>query len=102
MSILQNILKNNEKVILFWNTKASINKLFQLLAENGMSDIWGIELAVIIIGVLTSELSSQERVSLIQSLYLSKIQILLATDVAARGVDTIDVKHVIMYDFPQK
>lgn len=45
-------------------------------------------------------MSTTERVSQIHSLYLDKIKILVSTDVAARGIDTSDVKHVVMYDFP--
>lgn len=51
---------------------------------------------------LHSEAKSQERMAIMQAFRQGKLQIVLATDVAARGLDIEDVTHVIHIEAPDK
>jgi superfamily II DNA/RNA helicase len=53
------------------------------------------------VGVLHSEARKQERATTLQAFRQGKIQVLLATDVAARGLDIDDITHVIHLDLPE-
>ena len=43
---------------------------------------------------------SRERSRAVESLTKGQIQVVVATDVAARGIDIPDITHVINYDTP--
>jgi len=54
------------------------------------------------IGLLSSDLNPKKRTSYFQAFDLGKLPILVATDLASRGIDTkVLVNHVILYDFPK-
>ena len=78
------------KVIVFGRTKHGINKLEQQLSDRGVrvSSIHGNKTH----GARQRSLDDFKR---------GYVQALLATDVAARGIDIEDVTHVINYDEPQ-
>ncbi len=77
------------KVIVFGRTKHGVEKLSKLLAERGFK-------AESIHGNKTQ--GKRERA--LSSFKKNQIQVLVATDVAARGIDVEDVSHVINYDIP--
>ncbi|HHY73486.1 MAG TPA: DEAD/DEAH box helicase [Bacillus bacterium] len=54
------------------------------------------------IGVLHSDASKKERASAIQQFRSGKLPLLLATDIAARGMDIQGLTHVIHLDMPEK
>ena len=91
LDILHDLLAQPEfsKVLIFGRTKHGVEKLSKMLAQKGFK-------AASIHGNKTQ--SNRER-----ALGLFKknhIQILVATDVAARGLDIPKVSHVINYDIP--
>jgi len=47
-----------------------------------------------------SDKSQKDRERVLERFKKGEIQVLVATDIAARGIDIIDVDHVINYDFP--
>lgn len=51
--------------------------------------------------VMHSDRSQQERVDALKGFKAGKYEVLVATDVAARGLDIADVSHVINYDVPE-
>ena len=52
------------------------------------------------LGVLHGELRKNERENALRDLHNGEVSILLATDVAARGLDIEGLTHVIHYDLP--
>ena len=79
-----------EKVIVFGRTKHGINKLEQQLYERGIS-----------VSAIHGNKTQGARQQALQAFKRGKVQALLATDIAARGIDIDDVTHVINYDEPQ-
>ncbi|MES2470829.1 MAG: DEAD/DEAH box helicase [Patescibacteria group bacterium] len=91
VDVLHKLLSNPEfnKVIIFGRTKHGVEKLSKLLVQKGFK-------AEAIHGNKTHG-SRQKALTAFKNNY-SKI--LVATDVAARGLDIPDVSHVINYDIP--
>ena len=85
------LLKKSEfsKVLVFGRTKHGVERLSQTLTRRGFK-------SESIHGNKTQS-SRQKALSMFKN---SHIQILVATDVAARGLDIADVSHVINYDLP--
>ncbi|MCD8484506.1 DEAD/DEAH box helicase [Candidatus Woesebacteria bacterium] len=79
-----------EKAIIFGRTKHGINKLERKLKERGFKVI-----------AIHGNKSQGARQRACVRLKDGHVQALLATDVAARGIDIDDVSHVINYDEPQ-
>jgi len=91
MSYLLFLLKNERKThsIIFFNTKKDCHKAkivldkFNLRAKE-----------------LNSNISQTERLKNLNEFQLHNIDFLLATDIAARGIDIEKVKYVINFEFP--
>lgn len=82
--------KNIYKAIIFTGTKISADKLADKLNDDGFSA-----------AALHGDLRQNVRNRTIEQLRRGKIQFLVATDVAARGIDISDITHVINYDLPR-
>lgn len=78
-----------DKVILFGRTKWGIEKLSKNLLDRGFK-----------VAAIHGNKSQSQRVKALEEFRDSRIQVLLATDIAARGIDVVDVTHVINYDMP--
>jgi superfamily II DNA/RNA helicase len=91
-AILQAILElsNMTSALIFTRTKHGANKLLITLRE------WGKKAAVI-----HSNRSQAQRQQALQGFKNKDYQILVATDIAARGIDVKDISHVINYDVPR-
>ena len=63
---------------------------------------WGLEQAGFQIGILHGGRSQSEREATLEQFRRGQYKVLVATDVAARGLDIPDVSHVINYDCPLK
>lgn len=79
-----------DKVLIFGKTKHGIEKLNKELTYRGFKT-----------GALHGNKRQSQRQRVLQSFKQNQIQILLATDVASRGLDIENVTHVINYDLPQ-
>ncbi len=79
-----------DKVMIFGRTKHGIEKLNKELEIRGFK-----------VGAIHGNKRQSQRQRVLQSFKQSEIQILLATDVASRGLDIDNVTHVINYDLPQ-
>ncbi len=79
-----------ERCIIFVNTKRSAEKLEDYLAANGYKA-----------ALLSGDVAQEKRQRLLADFQESKVTIMIATDVAARGLHIPDVSHVFNYDLPQ-
>ncbi|MEY3017937.1 MAG: hypothetical protein RL336_1072 [Pseudomonadota bacterium] len=80
-----------DKAFVFTNTKAKASKLEAYLRYTGLR-----------CGVIHSDFSQDERLRILNLLRDGRIDILVATDVAARGIDVDGVDLVINYDMTRK
>jgi superfamily II DNA/RNA helicase len=79
-----------EKVLVFGRTKHSVDNLSRELQHRGFR-----------VGAIHGNKSQGQRRRVLDSFKQNEIQILLATDVASRGLDIPDVTHVINYELPE-
>jgi len=79
-----------EKVLLFAETKRGVDKLSKQLTKSGIQS-----------DVIHGNKSQNYRTRAIELFKSGKTKILVATDVAARGIDIKGVTHVINYQMPQ-
>lgn len=77
--------------VIFCRTKRDTQKVAELLIEDGYSA-----------GSLHGDLSQNQRDLVMKSFRNKQIQMLVATDVAARGIDVDDITHVINYQLPDE
>ena len=89
---LHEVLKKegSDKVLIFREMKHSVDSLAKELHTLGFK-----------VGGIHGDKRSRERIRILESFKKDHITILIATDVAARGLDIPDVTHVINYDVPQ-
>ncbi len=78
------------RTIIFFNTKREAEKIDAWLAGNGFTA-----------GMLTGDVPQKKRLALLDRFKNGELPILLATDVAARGLHIPNVSHVFNYDLPQ-
>ncbi|MBI5165788.1 MAG: DEAD/DEAH box helicase [Magnetospirillum sp.] len=79
------------KAIVFTATKRDADTLAQDLNQAGHAA-----------GCLHGDMTQGERNRTLDQLRSSKIRLLVATDVAARGIDVRDISHVINFDLPRQ
>lgn len=79
-----------EKVLVFVRTKRMAEQLHRALEQRGAS-----------VAAVHSNKSQRQRQQAIEMFRHRRVQTLLATDVASRGLDIADVTHVINYDLPE-
>ena len=79
-----------ESVIVFCRTKHRADRIAHLLKRNNHA-----------VAVLHSNRTQREREDALKGFRNGKFEVLVATDIAARGLDIADVSHVINYDVPQ-
>ncbi len=92
LDTLHDLLKQKEfeKVLVFGRTKHGVQRLSDDLAKRGIKS-----------GAIHGNKRQNQRQHVLGQLARSEIQILLATDVASRGLDIPNVSHVINYDLPE-
>jgi ATP-dependent RNA helicase RhlB len=78
------------RVLIFVNTKRAGEWLARRLTENGYAA-----------QAITGDLDQRLRLRLVHDFKSGQLPILVATDVASRGLHVEDVSHVINYDLPQ-
>ncbi len=81
---------NYDSVIVFCRTKYGADRIAHLLKRNNHA-----------VAVLHSNRTQREREQALRGFRDGRFEVLVATDIAARGLDIADVSHVINYDVPQ-
>ena len=85
------LLDNKPKsTLIFSNTKRRVEEIENSLRREGL-----------IVDYIHSDLSQNRRTRVLDKFRNKRIPILIATDVAARGIHVNDINYVINYDFPQ-
>ena len=81
---------NYNSVLIFCRTKHGADRIAGLLKRNNHA-----------VAVLHSNRTQREREQALEGFRNGKFEALVATDIAARGLDIAEVSHVINYDVPQ-
>lgn len=89
--LLQTLLDRTDykSVLIFTRTKFGADRIARRLAKDHS------------VGVIHSDRSQRERVEALDGFKSGKFEVLVATDIAARGLDIAGVSHVINYDVPE-
>lgn len=82
-------LKNPYLLLIFLNSKEEVKKMYNFLSENGYR-----------IGILSGDLESRERKSMLRRINNDEFRIVVCSDIAARGLDINDVSDVISVSLP--
>jgi superfamily II DNA/RNA helicase len=92
VDVLHDLLSQPEfsKVLIFGRTKHGVEKLGQLLQERGIKA-----------ASIHGDKNHVQRQRALKQFKDNSVQALIATDVAARGLDIPNVTHVINYEVPQ-
>lgn len=83
-------VENPESALIFCNTKDETERTAEALQNSGFDAEW-----------LNGDLEQKERERIMQKTREGKLRFLVATDVAARGIDLSHLTHVINADFPE-
>lgn len=83
-------LENPDSAIIFANTRREVEYLTRFLRNYGHDA-----------GEISGDLSQNAREQIMQRIRDGHLRFLVATDVAARGIDISDLSHVVQYDVPQ-
>jgi superfamily II DNA/RNA helicase len=89
---LRRVLKNAvdlKNAIIFCNRKRDISVVVKSLEKHGFN-----------VGGLHGDMDQRARMAMLASFKDGRVPLLVASDVAARGLDIPDVSHVINYDVP--
>jgi ATP-dependent RNA helicase RhlE len=79
-----------DSAIIFCRTKHGADRVANTLKRNNLA-----------VAVLHSNRTQREREQALEGFREGRFEVLVATDIAARGLDIADVSHVINYDVPQ-
>jgi len=90
--LLCNVLRQPEatSVIVFANRRDETRWLYEKLKKNGFN-----------CGMISGEIPQNKRTSTLQQFKDGKLQVLVATDVAGRGIHVDGVSHVVNYALPE-
>lgn len=82
--------ENPSSAIIFCNTKAQVHHVTEALRKRGFSA-----------DELSSDLNQRQRETVLSRLRNGKVKFLVATDVAARGIDIPALSHVFLFEPPK-
>ncbi|HEX3818119.1 MAG TPA: DEAD/DEAH box helicase, partial [Chthoniobacterales bacterium] len=90
-SLLLHLLRDPgfDTVLVFTRTKRGADRLAQRLDHSGIKT-----------GTIHSNRSQNQRLRALKDFKSGAVRVLVATDVAARGIDVEGISHVVNYDFP--
>jgi ATP-dependent RNA helicase RhlE len=80
-----------QKVLVFTRTKHRADKVARTLNKKGVKSV-----------VIHGNRTQSQRTKALEQFHRGKADVLVATDIAARGIDVKDISHVINYDLPNE
>ncbi len=83
--------KDHESVLVFTRTKSGADRVVHDLERAGIDA-----------GAMHADKSQQQRMQALEDFKSGKLRVLVATDIAQRGLDISGITHVINYDVPQQ
>jgi superfamily II DNA/RNA helicase len=90
---LRNLIRAEDEglknAIIFCNRKVEVSELFRSLVKHDFDA-----------GALHGDMDQRARMAMLENFRNGKLKLLVASDVAARGLDIPDVSHVFNYDVP--
>ncbi|MES2624935.1 MAG: ATP-dependent RNA helicase RhlB [Pseudomonadota bacterium] len=91
--LLYNVIQSEEgeRVIVFTNRRDQARKLADNLHRNGIN-----------VGLLSGEVAQPKRVKTLEEFRSAELQVLVATDVAGRGLHIDDITHVVNFTLPEE
>ena len=90
-TLVEHVKKNTGSTLVFMKTKHNAKKLAKNLLKEGIES-----------DSLHGNLRQNKRNQVIAKFRANKLHVLVATDIAARGLDIPHIEHVINYDLPQQ
>ncbi|MCH8987113.1 DEAD/DEAH box helicase [Patescibacteria group bacterium] len=92
VDVLYDLLQKSEfkKVLVFGRTKRGVENLSRMLVKRGVN-----------VDSIHSDKTQAQRKKALLNFKQNRVQVLVATDVAARGLHIDDVSHVINYEMPE-
>jgi len=91
--VLRKLIREEEEglknAIIFCNRKVEVSELFRSLVKHDFNA-----------GALHGDMDQRARMTMLANFRDGKLKLLVASDVAARGLDIPDVSHVFNYDVP--
>ncbi|MFW5747145.1 MAG: DEAD/DEAH box helicase [Nanoarchaeota archaeon] len=91
LAVLKDLLEKEDKAIVFTRTKHMANRVADKLSKSGISSV-----------PLHGNKSQSARTKALDGFRCGKVRVLVATDIAARGIDVDDISHVYNYELPQE
>ena len=90
--LLQLLLERTDfkSVLIFTRTRMGADRIARKLLGSGHT-----------VGVMHSDRNQRERIEALEGFKSGRFEVLVATDIAARGLDIAGVSHVINYDVPE-
>ena len=83
--------ENAESLIVFANRRDEVKRLYEKLRRDGIA-----------VGILSGEVPQQKRVSTLERFKSGQTKVLVATDVAGRGIHVDGISHVVNYTLPEE
>ncbi len=83
--------RGNERGIIFCRTKAGTQNLTKILKEEGFS-----------VAALEGDMQQKERDKVMRAFKNANLQVLISTDVSARGIDVNDLHFIVHHQLPEK
>ncbi len=83
-------MENPEGALIFCNTKSEVEYLGKFLQNFGYDADYS-----------SGDLSQKERQNVMGRIREGRLRFLVATDIAARGIDITELGHIVLYDLPQ-
>ena len=93
IALIENLLigkTNYQSVIIFASTRRIVKEIQQTLNKGNLNAL-----------MISSDLEQGEREEALRSFKSKRVQILVATDILARGIDIKEISLIINYDVPQ-
>ncbi|MCX7009344.1 MAG: DEAD/DEAH box helicase, partial [Kiritimatiellaeota bacterium] len=92
INILMHLLQSPEaeRVLIFRNRRDSTNRLYERLTRAGIR-----------CAQLSGDVAQEKRVRILEEFREGKLKVVVATDVAGRGIHVAGISHVVNYDIPE-